>query len=761
MPRALTLIALVFAWASATAQTAYEVRQESAPGAGDFDAQPLLGTVTPYDGAALSAKAYYARASGPPYTFQGPRPSYAGMAVSSVNLFFVETADGLTLMTVLGQLSASNSRWQTTTSGPFDALLYADDPNNADDSFTFTAATGTLVADGKIGKNYGDGHVLGLKGNPTGDIFFELDSGTNGLSAANRGPLRVYSPNGATGDTVVEAALVNDRRLRLRPVALPIGASGAPVSAPGWRLLSAPVSGLDVLDLAGINAVLGVEGGVANGPQFLGASYVNARGQTAGNLFHAYEGVESARNAADTADSTAHIYVPVPDTDYTFEPGRGLWWYWYDADLSNSALATFYGTGAGKSYALTDPAFALKAGGSFSRADVSVTFPLASVLPASYDGDGDGDPDASIAQRYFYMGGNPFAEPFNVDGVTAAGGTVQGVVYVWDPTLNGGVGGHVGLAQGTGAHAAVWQGFLIEVTPTGSTGPTVTYSADKTNTAAAPTFYGKTGAPEASGDAAAAPLVAFTLTGETDAGLGVYDQTWLRFAPDAERGFDRNDGSKFASAAARLSFPIRERYGVRHGGGVRRLAMNALPDGSTGALARRVNVRMDFAADAPGTYTLAWDASALPAGWAVGFRDRVTGEVVKTWRQDSYTFRAESAHGWERRFDLVVAPGTAGATAKAGDLFEEAAPVQSAIGEPYPNPASGEARLAVTLGHEQAVRVTVYDALGREVAVAHEGRLGEGVHTLALPTAGLAAGAYVVRVTGADLAEAKRLTVVR
>jgi len=79
-----------------------------------------------------------------------------------------------------------------------------------------------------------------------------------------------------------------------------------------------------------------------------------------------------------------------------------------------------------------------------------------------------------------------------------------------------------------------------------------------------------------------------------------------------------------------------------------------------------------------------------------------------------------------------------------------------------PNPSAGAVALLLTLPTAEArVRVAVYDGLGREVAVAHEGPLGAGEHRLPLNTRELAPGVYVARlVTGRGVAVA-RLAVTR
>ena len=103
-------------------------------------------------------------------------------------------------------------------------------------------------------------------------------------------------------------------------------------------------------------------------------------------------------------------------------------------------------------------------------------------------------------------------------------------------------------------------------------------------------------------------------------------------------------------------------------------------------------------------------------------------------------------------FDLtsVVTAGEAGPEAPSGLGVSVA-----------PNPVGVVASLTLTLPASGAVRVGVYDALGREVAVAFEGVLGAGPHRLPLNVSSLAPGAYVVRVRTEAGAATARLAVVR
>jgi hypothetical protein len=78
-----------------------------------------------------------------------------------------------------------------------------------------------------------------------------------------------------------------------------------------------------------------------------------------------------------------------------------------------------------------------------------------------------------------------------------------------------------------------------------------------------------------------------------------------------------------------------------------------------------------------------------------------------------------------------------------------------------PNPSDGRVTVEMVTDAPETVRVSVLDALGREVAVVYEGGVSD---RLALPveTAGLSPGVYVVRASAAGRADATaRFTVAR
>lgn len=84
------------------------------------------------------------------------------------------------------------------------------------------------------------------------------------------------------------------------------------------------------------------------------------------------------------------------------------------------------------------------------------------------------------------------------------------------------------------------------------------------------------------------------------------------------------------------------------------------------------------------------------------------------------------------------------------------------VSQARPNPAIGSAQFTLRVAETQNVRVEVMNTLGQQVAVIHDGPLSaDAAHTLRFDGVGLPAGAYVVRITGEQFAQTRRLTLLR
>ena len=102
-------------------------------------------------------------------------------------------------------------------------------------------------------------------------------------------------------------------------------------------------------------------------------------------------------------------------------------------------------------------------------------------------------------------------------------------------------------------------------------------------------------------------------------------------------------------------------------------------------------------------------------------------------------------------------------TTRAGATAGEPSPARTGrlLHAPSPNPGRGAVLLSYTLATAGHVRLAVYDALGREVAVVAEESRPAGTHAVSLDTSVLPSGMYVVRLEGDGAVSSTRLAVAR
>ena len=111
----------------------------------------------------------------------------------------------------------------------------------------------------------------------------------------------------------------------------------------------------------------------------------------------------------------------------------------------------------------------------------------------------------------------------------------------------------------------------------------------------------------------------------------------------------------------------------------------------------------------------------------------------------------------------VAAPCTEAAASEARVASAVAeATAEFGLEAPYPNPASGRATVGFSVAEAGPVRLAVYDALGREVAVLVDRGVSAGRHEAVFDGPSLVAGTYLVRLSTAGGAIAtQRLTLLR
>lgn len=338
----------------------------------------------------------------------------------------------------------------------------------------------------------------------------------------------------------------------------------------------------------------------------------------------------------------------------------------------------------------------------------------------------DADPSIMVSNPAYNPGGcDGTAYFFRSDGTYSGGYTFY----------TAGVGSSDGVTQ----LFPVMQGFFVRKVTTADPKAYVFSDAQRADPRDFPTtaltpFYRGTGP---------APVAATALfwLEATDVLAKTTDRTAVGFRPGATPGHD------YRYDAVRPGDNVKMPTLFTVGAGQDACMLNCLPP-LTGTLTVPVGLRTLV----PGrAYTLATPArQQLPAGTRVWLEDRATGRVQEMSAGQAIAFTAD-AETYEHRFFLrfVAAP----------TLTAAAAPERPEVAV-YPNPAGLDHTLLVS-GNKLAgptATATLLNAFGR-VVLTREVPVRNGLLTQELPTAGLPAGVYLLRVASEGNNTTRRLEI--
>lgn len=168
------------------------------------------------------------------------------------------------------------------------------------------------------------------------------------------------------------------------------------------------------------------------------------------------------------------------------------------------------------------------------------------------------------------------------------------------------------------------------------------------------------------------------------------------------------------------------------------------------------NLRFDFADATPGPLTVTPTEGAV----APGAEAELTLEVdAADLDEGTYVFDLRLATN-DAEHALVTVPVTV--TVTGGVSNEDGAvPTALALRPNFPNPFAGATTIELALPRAEHVTLAVYDVTGRRVATLVDRPLEAGTHRVRWDAAGLAAGAYLVRMQAGDGVRTRRALVVR
>jgi hypothetical protein len=359
--------------------------------------------------------------------------------------------------------------------------------------------------------------------------------------------------------------------------------------------------------------------------------------------------------------------------------------------------------------------------------------------------------EADGAARVLVPVGNPSGEPLSLSALTVEGGALADVALVFDPTSGAFVPvslAALGCCDAASPYLYPYAVVVLQVTPDGDpAGVRVTVGEDApggsgesvTEAAFEPTDGESAVVLEVrpAGADGATRLAAEALVAEAPGDVLV-----LRLGVGGD-GLDPFDGFDVVSPpGATLATPGPE------GSDALYAALSWPAPGVGEALAMPLYLRVPE----PGAYEMVLagtpsEVDGRPV--VVTLFDGTTSTELGAGEPFTFTV-AEGDSVLAGRFSVELSVG-AGVAAEV----DPAAPSVSV----YPNPAAGRATVALSAVTGD-VRVSVFDALGREVAVLHDGPVAGSLEASVAPGR-LVPGAYLVRVAGEGLTATRALTVVR
>ena len=166
----------------------------------------------------------------------------------------------------------------------------------------------------------------------------------------------------------------------------------------------------------------------------------------------------------------------------------------------------------------------------------------------------------------------------------------------------------------------------------------------------------------------------------------------------------------------------------------------AVPPGTSAVFRQRARIP---GSTAPGTYEyIAYAGASFPTAEV---EDSLSVEVTAS---SPLTEAMQGADEWT----VEVSPEAA-----SGDGVSDG----PTLLRPFPNPAHGPVTVSFALAEAGDVRVVVYDALGREVAVLADGFYQPGPYEAQLDGRALPTGTYLVRMEAGGAVQTQRVTLVR
>jgi len=170
---------------------------------------------------------------------------------------------------------------------------------------------------------------------------------------------------------------------------------------------------------------------------------------------------------------------------------------------------------------------------------------------------------------------------------------------------------------------------------------------------------------------------------------------------------------------------------------------------------------------------LSWNSLAsFPEEWTFTLNDSETNSSINLREVESYAFVIQgspakaSGHAQKNpivsasgnaRFTLLINPGTSTTSIDT----QNGIPSQLELSQNYPNPFNPSTQIQFALPAQSNVRLSVFDMLGREVAILVNGNKPAGKFTINFDGSTLSSGMYMYRLVSNGSSITKKLTLIK
>lgn len=405
--------------------------------------------------------------------------------------------------------------------------------------------------------------------------------------------------------------------------------------------------------------------------------------------------------------STTNDWAAPANFDTELSSGTGFIWYFYDNDVGPS----------------NELDFTLNVAGVERNENVVV---------------------ARNTEADFTLIGNPFSGDLNASNVSGWG-DLQSTAKVWNPAANEGAGTYEDVTT-----ASAFTGFFVE-SAVNPTEPNITIPVSALSQASNPVDKSE-----------------ITLYLNADNGSKTLSDhnAKIVFRDGATHDWDIYDASKLVPL--RYEFATIGILGDR-AGEERIKSIDSRPTDFDGAIDLPLALNTQ---NFSGTFTIGAELFDIPSDWNIKLTDHKTGNVTNL-REAAYSFeygtvqmafsddvlatpKLMSATDADTRFTVSISKGEVTSVGPDGER-----PQTLALRQNFPNPFNPTTVIRYDLPENAPVRLSVYDMLGRQVAVLVNETMNAGSHQVNFNASQLSSGMYMYRLEAGSKTLTRTMTLIK